>query len=96
MTVMPPVSPVLVKRRFTPRNPAKALRMVASSTSISMAMAMAARAFCTLCAPSIGRRNGPILRVRLRNRSVSSTSNVAPSLSITIRSARTSACGLKP
>ena len=42
MTAMPPLSPVLVKRRLTPRKPAKALLRVCSSTSISTAMAIAA------------------------------------------------------
>src|SRR5574340_547933 len=59
MKVMPPTSPVLVKRRLTPRKPASAVCSVDSGISISSPTASAASAFCTLWLPSIGRRNGP-------------------------------------
>ena len=59
-------------------------------------MAIAASAFCTLWLPSIGRRNPGISRVRPRWRSVTITSKLVPFLSGTIRSTRTSACGLNP
>ena len=94
--MIPPASPTRVKRRFTPLKPASAERIVSSSISISTPTAMAASAFWTLCAPSIGRRKGFMVRARPVARSCTVTSKVAPMRSVSSFSARTSAWGEKP
>jgi hypothetical protein len=93
---MPPASPVFVKRRLTPWKAMKALASVASLISISLPIAMAASAFCTLWLPNIGRRNGPMRFERPVARSVTVTSKVAPFWLVFSFSARTSACGENP
>ena len=54
----------------------EAFRRVTSSTPISVATAIAARLFCTLCWPTIGNFTASISRLVSRNRSVITTTKV--------------------
>ena len=92
---MPSTSPTLVKRRLTPPNLAKPLRIASSVIFSSSATATAASAFWTLCRPGIGSIRSVIVRSTPSRPRISASKRLPPGTGATF-SPRTSACALNP
>ena len=88
---MPPASPVLVKRRLTPANACSDAVTTSSGSPISLATAMAASAFWTLCWPYIGSSRFSSRRSEVWARSAITAVKREPAAVISTSTPRTSA-----